>query len=71
VGFFSAAAQLGDRLNAWAGMDLSQPIILIAETDLKDWLEQARLLIPRFGSDPAIPKTGWRENGYFFKATTD
>ena len=60
---------VGDRFETFAGMPLSQPIVLTEPTTDEDWKEQSAVALP-FKTDPAVPQ-GKSALGYFFKAITD
>jgi hypothetical protein len=72
VGFleFDEFPKVGDRLENWAGMELSQPIVLIEPTTIEDWKEQCRILSPPFTKDAEVPREK-TTCGRFFRAITD
>jgi hypothetical protein len=73
VGFqgWGAVPSPGQRLTVFADMPLSQPVVVVAETDGKDWMDQMRCAAPRFQSDPEVPRAKSTAGGRYFKCNTD
>lgn len=56
----------------FAGMQLSQPIVVTEETDRADWIEQMKCAIDPFKADLTVPRQhSTPSKAKFFKAVTD
>lgn len=73
VGYYEHAQHpvRGQKLTTWAGMSLSQPIVITEETTQDDWVAQSRLLKGQFYTDPEVPRSKGIQNGRYFRAMTD
>ena|ERR1700734_1804293 len=75
LGLLIPTAQAGDALMTFAGMNLSQPVVLTEPTDRNDWLAQSKLAAPRFKPRADIPRSSLAEQSkveaWFWRAITD